>query len=112
MKKCFLILLLAAVALSFGDACAGSARAAFSSQNTSSAPARSVKGQVLTSTSLPAVRLTFDKAFKYAGTQDFILYNVALAEQHFFVDADKQGNIKRFYWVQFEGYLPDNTHTY
>ena len=75
-------------------------------------PSRTVKGQVLTSTEMPAVRLEFDKAFKYAGGHDFILYNVARAEQHFFVDADKQGRIKRLYWVQFEGYLPDNTHTY
>ena len=73
---------------------------------------RTVKGRVLTSTETPAVRLEFDKAFKYAGGHDFILYNVARAEQHFFVDADKQGRIKRLYWVQFEGYLPDNTHKY
>ena len=75
-------------------------------------PSRTVKGHVLTSTETPAVRLEFDKDFKYAGGHDFILYNVARAEQHFFVDADKQGRIKRLYWVQFEGYLPDNTHKY
>ena len=73
---------------------------------------RSVKGRVLTSTELPAVRLEFDKGFTYVGNQDFILYDVARAEQHFFVDADKQGRIKRMYWVQFEGYLPSNTHAY
>jgi hypothetical protein len=73
---------------------------------------RSVRGQVLTSTEMPAVRLEFDKEFKYVGTQNFILYDVARAEQHFFVDADRQGRIKRFYWVQFEGYLPSNTHAY
>lgn len=73
---------------------------------------RSVKGQTLTSTDNPAVRLKFDKAFKYAGGHDFILYDVARAEQHFFVDADKQGRVRRMYWVQFEGYLPSNTHTY
>ena len=61
---------------------------------------------------MPAVRLKFDKDFKYAGSQSFILYDVANAEQHFFVDADKQGRVKRFYWVQFEGYLPTNTHAY
>ncbi len=73
---------------------------------------RTVKGQVITSTEMPAVRLQFDKGFKYAGGHDFILYDVARAEQHFFVDADNQGRIKRLYWVQFEGYLPSNTHTY
>jgi hypothetical protein len=74
--------------------------------------ARSVKGQTLTSIELPAVRLKFDKKFKYVGGQDFILYNVARAEQHFFVDADKEGRVHRLYWIQFEGYLPSNTHTY
>ena len=74
--------------------------------------ARSVKGQVLTSADTPAIRLEFDKGFKYVGSQSFILYDVASAEQHFFVDAEDQGLVKRFYWVQFEGYLPNNTHAY
>lgn len=73
---------------------------------------RTVQGQVLTSVDKPAVKLQFDKAFKYVGTHAFILYDVALAEQHFFVDADDKGQIKRLYWIQFEGYLPSNTHTY
>jgi hypothetical protein len=29
-----------------------------------------------------------------------------------FVEADAQKRVQRLYWVQFEGYLPDNTHTY
>lgn len=73
---------------------------------------RTLEGQVLTSTKAPAVHLEFGKDFKYVGSQSFILYDVANAEQHFFVDADNQGRIKRFYWVQFEGYLPNNTHAY
>jgi hypothetical protein len=71
-----------------------------------------VQGQVLTSNGMPSVRLKFDKAFKYVGTQSFILYDVAHAEQHFFVDADKAGRIKRMYWIQFEGYLPSNNNIY
>jgi hypothetical protein len=86
------------------------------STQTNSKPApkitRTVRGQVLTSKDTPAVQLEFDKAFKYAGGQSFVLYDVANAEQHFFVDADKDGRMKRFYWIQFEGYLPDNTHSY
>jgi len=73
---------------------------------------RTVAGQVLTSKDTPAVRLEFDKAFKYVGAQSFVLYGVANAEQHFFVDADKDGRMKRFFWVQFEGYLPTNTNSY
>jgi hypothetical protein len=73
---------------------------------------RAVKDRVLTSTEMPAVRLKFGKSFKYAGAQDFILYEVARAEQHFFVEADDKNNIKRLYWIQFEGYLPTNNHSY
>ncbi|HUQ33412.1 MAG TPA: hypothetical protein VM095_14925 [Pyrinomonadaceae bacterium] len=80
--------------------------------NTAQQTPRSVNGQTLTSTELPAVRLKFDKEFKYVGSQKFILYEVANAEQHFFVDADDQGRVKRLYWVQFEGYLPSNTEAY
>lgn len=83
--------------------------------NSATAPvrqSRSVNGQVLTSSELPAVRIRFAQPFKYAGSQSFVLYDVANAEQHFFVDADKQGRIKRLYWVQFEGYLPTNNNTY
>jgi hypothetical protein len=71
-----------------------------------------VKGQVLTSPAMPAVSIEFGAGLKYVGGHDFILYDVARAEQHFFVDADAEGRIKRFYWVQFEGYLPTNTHAY
>jgi hypothetical protein len=73
---------------------------------------RNVEDRTLTSTHLPRVQIEFAKPFKYAGGHSFILYEVANAEQHFFVDADKEGRIKRMYWVQFEGYLPSNTHSY
>ena len=73
---------------------------------------RKVAGQVLTSTEMPSVRIELADGFRYVGGQDFILYDVARAEQHFFVDAGADGRIKRFYWVQFEGYLPTNTHSY
>lgn len=81
-------------------------------QNEPPKPSRTVKDQVLSSTDKPAIRLQFDKSFKYIGSQSFILYGVATAEQHFFVDADENKQINRLYWIQFEGYLPDNKHTY
>jgi hypothetical protein len=81
-------------------------------QTTADKPLRTVKGQTLTSNEIPVASLTFGKNFKYAGGHRFILYGVAHAEQHFFVDAGKDGRVKRMYWVQFEGYLPDNTHSY
>lgn len=82
------------------------------SLNQAASQTRTVRGQVLTSTQLPAVKLEFAEPFQYAGGHSFILYDVANAEQHFFVDADKDGRIKRMYWIQFEGYLPSNTHAY
>ncbi|HYG81153.1 MAG TPA: hypothetical protein VD861_12230 [Pyrinomonadaceae bacterium] len=74
-------------------------------------PARRVEGRTLVSDALPPVRIKFDKEFEYVGTQSFVLYESAQVEQHFFVDADG-GRIRRMYMVQFEGYLPTNTHTY
>jgi hypothetical protein len=73
---------------------------------------RVAKGNTLVSDSTPKLKLKFGKNFKYAGGQTFILYDVARAEQHFYVDADSQGRISRLYWVQFEGYLPENNHKY
>ena len=91
---------------------ASASRVAPSGQKQVTPALREIQGQVLKSIESPAVKIKFDKAFKYAGSQDFILYDVARAEQHFFVDADKSGRIKRLYWIQFEGYLPTNTNTY
>jgi hypothetical protein len=73
---------------------------------------REATGRTLKSKQMPAVDLTFGRDFKYVGGHRFVLYDVANAEQHFYVDADKEGRIRRMYWVQFEGYLPSNTHTY
>jgi hypothetical protein len=68
---------------------------------------RRVKGQTLTSDSRPSIRIKFGTAFKYVGSQQFILYDRAQVEQQFFVAADKQQHLKRMYMVQFESYLPD-----
>jgi hypothetical protein len=73
---------------------------------------RKVHANALVSKSLPAATLRFAQAFKYVGAQRVILSGMADAEQHFFVDADKTGNVRRFYWVQFEHRLPTDTHTY
>lgn len=70
------------------------------------------KKRTLASTARPAVTIRHGKDLKYIGTQSFTLYDVAHAEQHFFVDADKENRVSRLYWIQFEGYLPTNTHTY
>ena len=81
-------------------------------QNADAPLTRHAHGQVLVSPSDPAIQITFGPRFKYVGSQRFILYGVAEAEQHFFVQAGADGQIERFYWLQFEHYLPGNTHTY
>jgi hypothetical protein len=80
-------------------------------EKSASSQQRRVKGRTLTSDALPPIKIKFDKAFKYVGSQSFILYNSAQVQQYFFVAANK-GRIKSMFMVQFEGYLPDNTHTY
>jgi hypothetical protein len=69
---------------------------------------REVNGQTLVSRSLPSVDLSFSSEFRYVGGQRFVLYQVADAEQHFFVDADENKRVRRFFWVQFEHFLPSN----
>jgi hypothetical protein len=75
-------------------------------------PERTVSGQILSSGRDPTARLEFTSNFKYMGSQRFILYGVADAEQHFFVDADTAGSIRSFYWVQFENFLPGKGDIY
>jgi hypothetical protein len=87
------------------------AAAAFA-QETNLNNLRTANGDTLSSPELPKAKLKFKKPFKYVGGHTFILYDVARAEQHFYVDADNDGNVNRLYWVQFEGYLPSNKHTY
>lgn len=86
--------------------------ASVSGQNTDLSNLRTAKGGTLSSPQLPKAKLKFKKPFKYVGGHTFILYDVARAEQHFYVDADKDGNVSRLYWIQYEGYLPSNKHAY
>ena len=73
---------------------------------------RSVSGNKLLSENDPPVRMTFDERFEYIGGQKFILYGTADVEQHFFVEEQPDGTLKSFFWIQFEGFLPDNDYTY
>lgn len=73
---------------------------------------RFVKGHLLTSRSLPPINIKFDKNFMYAGRQSFILFTNSTVEQFYFVNTDREKNIKAVYTVQFESYLPNNNLTY
>jgi len=75
-------------------------------------PERTVTGRAITSTHDPAVRIEFNKGFGYVGGERFVLYRTADCELHLFVDANDKGNVRRMYWIQFEGYLPGNNDTY
>lgn len=72
---------------------------------------RKVKKRILTSSDAPKIRIKFGKTFKFAGSQKFVLYNRAEAEQFFFVEAENQ-KIKRLYMLQFENFLPEIKATY
>jgi hypothetical protein len=67
---------------------------------------------ILRSEKLPAIAIQIDRAFKYAGSTSFILYQICRVEQHHFVVADEQRRVLRQFWFQFEGYLENNNHTY
>jgi hypothetical protein len=73
---------------------------------------RRVEGRSIVSPSQPRATIEVSEDFRYAGGQQFVLYGVANAEQHFFVAAAADGTVRRLYWLQFEGYLPDNSSQY
>jgi homoserine O-acetyltransferase len=75
-------------------------------------PERVVSGRTLVSVTAPAVRIQLPEAFRYVGGQRFVLYDVADAEQHLFVDAGANGLVRRLYWLQFEAYLPGKGESY
>jgi hypothetical protein len=70
------------------------------------APTRTVRANVLESARDPAVVIELPKQVSYVGADRWILYDVADCELHIFVEADEQKNVKRFFWIQFEGYIP------
>ncbi|MEO5798842.1 MAG: hypothetical protein ABIZ70_09995 [Gemmatimonadales bacterium] len=59
----------------------------------------------LTSAMQPEIQLKVDTSLSYIGSQRWILYNVAQAEQQLFVQRSATG-VSRFLWVQFEEYIP------
>ncbi len=69
-------------------------------------PTRSVEASTLTSERDPSVRIELPKQVRYVGADRWILYGIADAEIHVFVEADERKHVRRLYWIQFEGYLP------
>ena len=73
---------------------------------------RQVKGQKIVSDKLPAAELTFAKDFSYLGGQVVRLYGNAEAEQFLLAAPGNDGRAQKFFWVQFEHFLPTNKFTY
>jgi hypothetical protein len=76
------------------------------------APERIVQGTTITSLRDPAVTIRLPSGVQYLGADRWDLYGICDAELHVFVEADAHQRVQRLYWVQFESYLPDNTHVY
>ena len=73
---------------------------------------RRVEGQAIVSQALPKATLKIAKPFRFVWTQQGNRYGNAQAEQYLFVKAGFHGMVDRFYWIQFEHFLPTNKHTY
>ena len=54
----------------------------------------------------PSLTIRVPDGAVYAGGERFELYGVADCEIHVFVEADSDRRVRRFYWIQFEAYLP------
>jgi len=81
----------------------------------SAGPERTVEHNVVISARDPAVRIELPKSVQYVGADRWVLFGMADCELHAFVDADRQRNVQRLYWIQFEGYLrtkPKLRHRY
>jgi hypothetical protein len=76
------------------------------------APTRPVHGDTLVSKADPAATFIVAPAFHYAGGQVIDILKVAGAEQYFFIEPGPDSTIRRFYWLQFEYFYPDNSHKY
>jgi hypothetical protein len=74
------------------------------------APARKAQTNSIVSERDPSIRIEVPEAAHYIGADRWHLYDVADCEIHVFVEADNQKNVKRYYWIQFEAYLPEFPH--
>jgi hypothetical protein len=84
---------------------------AVSCTSASSSETRSVKGQRMTSTALPAIVIDVAEPFRYIGKFPFTIGDIASGERLVFVDADGK-NVKRLFVMQFESFLPTSTEIY
>ncbi|MEP7294075.1 MAG: hypothetical protein ABI835_19970 [Chloroflexota bacterium] len=81
-------------------------------------PERGVRDNLIYSTDAPRIQIQVADTFRYVGNLNFILKGVAWVDIYYFAEADAAvenaagAHLRRTFHVQFEGYLPDNTHSY
>jgi len=70
-------------------------------------PQRTVEGNFVVSSAMPALRVQLDNALKYVGNLKSTVNDSIHIDNYFFVEDDDNGGIERIVYLQFEGYLPD-----
>jgi len=90
----------------------GVATFAYGGDGSSANAVHHVKGRTVFSEESPKAELSVRKGFRFIGTQQVNLYGNAEAEQYLFAKAGPNNIIERFYWIQFEHFLPTNNRTY
>jgi hypothetical protein len=100
-------IIVAAIGLVFGVA-----TFAYPGDGTSPDAARHIKGRTIFSEEFPKAELSVRKGFRFIGTQQINLYGNAEAQQYLFAKSGRDNIVERFYWIQFEHFLPTNNLTY
>lgn len=72
----------------------------------STSPSRQVEANRLISGHDPIMQIILPENAHFIGSERWNLFDVADAEIYMFVEADKNKKIIRYYWIQFEAYLP------
>lgn len=70
-------------------------------------PERVVVGNRLVSARDPAIEVWVPESARYLGARRILIDDRFDAELHVFAEHDEHGLIERFYWLQFERFLPD-----
>jgi hypothetical protein len=90
----------------------GAANHAYGTARQTAVSTRHVTGNTITSAEFPKAELSVAKEFRFIGTQTVNLYGNADAEQFLFATPGPGNTIDRFYWLQFEHFLPSNDYKY
>ena len=68
---------------------------------------RKVESNSVVSTRDPNIKIDVPASAHYVGADRWHLFGVADCEVHVFIQADEKKTVQSFYWIQFEGYLPE-----